>query len=90
MLDVAGGSGVLSFELVNLNNLESTVIDPRPLRLQKSQKWLRHGWYHRNAFFQQYVDVPLSAFQGSCIIRLPPHIPMVLDYDVIACLTEGQ
>ncbi len=35
MLDVAGGKGALAFELVNLNGVPATVLDPRPLALRR-------------------------------------------------------
>jgi hypothetical protein len=35
VLDVAGGKGALAFELVNLNGLPATVLDPRPLALRR-------------------------------------------------------
>lgn len=38
MLDIAGGKGELSFELVNLTGVRSTVIDPRPMRLDRYTK----------------------------------------------------
>jgi ubiquinone/menaquinone biosynthesis C-methylase UbiE len=34
VLDVAGGKGELAFQLVNLNNIPATVVDPRPLELK--------------------------------------------------------
>jgi hypothetical protein len=34
VLDVAGGKGELAFELVNLNDITATVVDPRPLDLR--------------------------------------------------------
>ena len=43
LLDVAGGMGELSFELVNINKLPSTVMDPRPLNLNGSLRKLRVG-----------------------------------------------
>lgn len=41
MLDVAGGKGELSFELVNLNRIWSTVLDPRPLQLAKLERCIK-------------------------------------------------
>lgn len=41
VLDVAGGQGELSFELVNLNQVECTVVDPRPLNPKTSLRKLR-------------------------------------------------
>lgn len=40
VLDIAGGKGELSFELVNLNNIQATVVEPRPLQLWRQHKWL--------------------------------------------------
>lgn len=41
MLDIAGGRGELAFELLNLNNVRATIIDPRPASLPKQAKWLK-------------------------------------------------
>jgi hypothetical protein len=35
IVEVAGGKGELSFELMNLNNIPSCVFDPRPLELKR-------------------------------------------------------
>ena len=43
VLDVAGGSGELSFELVNLNDVPSTVFDPRDLVLTRVARKLVGG-----------------------------------------------
>ncbi len=40
VLDVAGGHGALSFELLNLNNIAATVVDPRPLKTARYQRRL--------------------------------------------------
>ena len=40
VLDIAGGKGELSFELVNLNNIQATVVEPRPLQLWRQHKWM--------------------------------------------------
>ncbi len=41
VLDIGGGRGDLSFELVNLNNIRATIVDPRPGSLSKQAKWLK-------------------------------------------------
>jgi len=51
ILDVGGGKGELSFELLNLNGVPSTVVDPRPLDLSRFARRLCWGFYHRNAAF---------------------------------------
>lgn len=40
VLDVAGGKGELSFELVNLNGINATVVEPRALQLWRQHKWM--------------------------------------------------
>ena len=42
VLDVAGGTGALSFELENLNGIGCCVLDPRPLRLGRLRLCFRH------------------------------------------------
>ena len=42
VIDVAGGRGALSFELLNLHQIPVTVIDPAPLRLQRLEQHWRH------------------------------------------------
>ena len=46
---MAGGKGELAFELLNLNGLPATVLEPRPLELQRRVKWLLvrrgGGWW---------------------------------------------
>lgn len=38
---MAGGKGEVGFELLNLNGLPATVLEPRPLELQRRVKWLQ-------------------------------------------------
>jgi len=40
VLDVAGGKGELSFELINLNAIPATVVEPRALQLWRQHKWM--------------------------------------------------
>ena len=48
VLDVAGGKGELAFELLNVDGIPATVIDPRPLDLKCFKRRLQRGMYHRN------------------------------------------
>lgn len=41
VLDIAGGKGELSFELVNLNGIQATVVEPRALQLWRQHKWMQ-------------------------------------------------
>ena len=54
VLDVAGGKGELSFELVNLNGIPTTVVDPRVSDLQEYRDKWDKGLYTRNRFWQTY------------------------------------
>ena len=71
-LDIAGGKGELSFEIMNLNGVMSTVIDPRPLDLYRFKRKLEFGFYHRNDVLGSYNHLP--APQRGDIPRLPNHI----------------
>uniref|UniRef100_A0A7S4KBR0 C3H1-type domain-containing protein n=1 Tax=Odontella aurita TaxID=265563 RepID=A0A7S4KBR0_9STRA len=54
----AGIHGGVSFELVNLNRVKCTAIEPRgPLRLGKRRKKLCQGVYHKTGPLQGYNDV---------------------------------
>ncbi|KAL3139949.1 hypothetical protein ABBQ38_004237 [Trebouxia sp. C0009 RCD-2024] len=87
VLDIAGGKGELSFELVNLNNIQATVVEPRPLQLWRQHKWLLKGFYHRNVNFQSYVDRKHQDFtSGSRACVDPPHLRMVFDEAVVNSL----
>jgi hypothetical protein len=62
VLDVAGGKGEVSFEIVNLNQIQSTVYDPRPLDLFRFKKKLQFGFYHRNEILECYNPLPPPSF----------------------------
>ncbi|KAL6051846.1 Zinc finger, CCCH-type [Balamuthia mandrillaris] len=73
VLEVAGGKGELSFQLVNLNGVSCTVVEPRPLELKHYQRRLLYGLYHRCAPpFRAYLDTevpPVSAEE----VQQPAH-----------------
>ena len=54
VLDVAGGKGELSFELVNLNGIPTAVVDPRVSDVQEYRDKWDKGLYTRNRFWQTY------------------------------------
>lgn len=76
ILDVAGGKGEVSFEILNLNNLPSTVFDPRPLDLYRYKRKLKFGFYHRNEVLECYNPLPSGPnnVEEEVIPRLPTHI----------------
>lgn len=66
VVDVAGGKGSVSFELVSRHGIPVTLIDPRPLRLSKSQQRL----------LSKRAPPPPSSQQGSFFFRR--RLPRVL------------
>jgi len=56
IIDVAGGKGEFSFEMCNLNDIKSTVFDPRPMELRRFIRKLEFGYYHRNSVLNSYND----------------------------------
>lgn len=57
-LDIAGGKGEFSFEVMNLNGVTSTVFDPRPLDLYRYKRKLEFGFFHRNDVLGSYNHTP--------------------------------
>jgi hypothetical protein len=72
VLDVAGGKGELSFELLNLNGIPATVVDPRPLRLYRYKRKLSFGYYYRNDALGKYNSQPEPLKDSPC--RIPRHV----------------
>jgi hypothetical protein len=82
VLEVAGGKGELAFELVNLNNIPCTVVDPRKPeaeQLESFQRKLRNGFYHRTAPLLQYVD---NVYCETIDMRPPQHFRMFFDDEI--------
>jgi hypothetical protein len=71
-LDIAGGKGEFSFEIMNLNGVMSTVFDPRPLDLYRFKRKLEFGFFHRNDVLGSYNHLP--APRKGDAPRLPNHI----------------
>ncbi|KAL4419682.1 hypothetical protein ABPG75_006780 [Micractinium tetrahymenae] len=99
VLDVAGGRGELAFELLNLNGVPATVVEPRPLDLARRVKWLMVGFYHWNAAFAHYNDRQPAAPPAEQLkvdgaterqqqgARMPDHLRLVVTPELAACLT---
>jgi len=75
ILDIAGGSSELSFQFLNLNGIQSTVIDPRNIKTTSFHRRLKFGFYHRNPFFSQFNDLELEP-------KDPPHIPLFFESEL--------
>lgn len=71
-LDIAGGKGEFSFEILNLNGVASTVFDPRPLDLYRFKRKLEFGYFHRNDVLGCYNHIPKPKEGDSAL--LPHHI----------------
>jgi hypothetical protein len=84
VLDVAGGKGDLSFQLMNLNNIRSTIVDPRQVYLDAVVRQYRTGMFHRNAIFAKYTH-------SSCTdhLKTPLHRPFHLRSFFNTSLEEG-
>lgn len=64
VIDVAGGKGILSFELQNVHDIPCTVCDPRPLderELNRCDKLWRNGFYHKRTRFTSDAELPFRA-----------------------------
>ncbi|KAK9844887.1 hypothetical protein WJX74_008154 [Apatococcus lobatus] len=86
VLDVAGGKGEVAFELVNLNGIAATVVDPRPLCLTHFCRWLLGGFCHRNTIFRRYIHRPLSLMQRAEDLRAPHHLRILLEAPIVDAL----
>ncbi|KAG2484381.1 hypothetical protein HYH03_016797 [Edaphochlamys debaryana] len=95
VLDVAGGKGELAFELLNLNGVPSTLLDPRPMQLDRYVKLMQAGVYERSRAFEVYnsmrgasvVTAALDAEDGGTLGgREPVHLKMFLTDQVVAFL----
>lgn len=60
-----GGKGELSYELLNLSGIPSTVVDPRPLKLEKYRRRMRYGLYTRNVVLNEYNQAASEYVLGS-------------------------
>ena len=75
VLDVAGGKGELAWELLNLNRVESVVLDPRPLDLKQVERKWRHGFFWRNPIFHRFLH---CTFDSSVEPQTPQHLRLLL------------
>ena len=87
ILDIAGGKGEISFELLNLNDCPSTIIDPRNfIDYSRFKRKLLKGFYHRNealnANFNQ-SQIPHSETD----IRIPRHVKCFWGPPLWECLS---
>lgn len=76
VLEVAGGHGEISFQLENLNDIRSIVIDPRNPCNSRSIRKLLSGAYHDRCSVQSlaYIDNVQPCYRTE--VRNPAHIEM--------------
>eukprot|EP00597_Dinobryon_sp_UTEXLB2267_P001362 CAMPEP_0170063494 /NCGR_PEP_ID=MMETSP0019_2-20121128/4338_1 /TAXON_ID=98059 /ORGANISM="Dinobryon sp., Strain UTEXLB2267" /LENGTH=320 /DNA_ID=CAMNT_0010269933 /DNA_START=252 /DNA_END=1216 /DNA_ORIENTATION=- len=74
IIDVAGGKGELSFELLILNDIKSTVFDPRPLELSKFVRKYLLGYYQKNEILKSYNTVVDNKSSSVKTLKIPPQI----------------
>lgn len=90
VLDVAGGKGALAFELVNLNRVAATVVDPRTLELGRCTRRLVNGMYHRSVTYQEYNNqYPLEDVLREGV-TYPGHVRMLLTPAVVSCVRQAH
>jgi hypothetical protein len=88
ILDVGGGKGELSFEMVNLNGINSVVVDPRPLALGSYRRKLRFGMYHRNKIWRAHNTMPPLADGISA--RAPAHMRCLFQVPFLEIVSSNE
>jgi hypothetical protein len=95
VLDIAGGKGELSWLLVNADDIDSVVIDPRITdytSLEKSVAWLRANpakaaaqgcWTH------QPLLAKVLSERGEVPAQPPRHLRAFVDSDMVESVTNG-
>ena len=76
ILDVAGGKGEVAFELVNLNRIPTTVVDPRILDLSSYKRKFEFGIFWRNPLMHVYIHPDVSS---EAPVAAPQHLRVFLD-----------
>jgi hypothetical protein len=86
VLDVAGGKGELSFELYYLNNIQTCIIDPRPVHVDRNHKKLQRGYYHKNIMMNIYNSVPkpINELNEICLNNSIKHLRAYFEINSIS------
>mmetsp|Transcript_6319 Transcript_6319/g.7968 ORF Transcript_6319/g.7968 Transcript_6319/m.7968 type:complete len:325 (-) Transcript_6319:957-1931(-) len=74
IISVAGGKGILSFEFLNVHSIPSTVIDPRPLQLERSFKLWKLGMYHKEPSSHHTMKRYMPAKPSTEVPEKPKHL----------------
>ena len=98
VLDVAGGSGELAFELVNLNSIPTAIVDPRPLQAKQLApgskgdegslvRRLKFGLFGKtNVLFQKYLGPGYESNRANP--RTPRHLRLFFDAQLVDWAAE--
>ena len=80
IIDIAGGKGQLSFEFVNLNGINSIVIDPRCcLQLERWKNGIIRGYFHTNKIIsEKYIDIKHDIIKKNGV-KYPKHLRLFFD-----------
>ena len=77
-LQVAGGHGKIAFELLNVHGISSTVIDPRPLKLQRCLRMWGQGLWHKTGSKVHADALPPVRGQSEPAL-MPQHLRLFLE-----------
>lgn len=86
VLDVAGGRGELAFELANLNGIQATVLDPRPLQVSNFVRKFQLGMYHRNLGKRGVSHVTRKPTDE--LVKLS-HLSLYMDADLVELVRQS-
>ena len=91
ILDVAGGRGEISFELMNLNGCTSTIIDPRNyIDYSRFKRKLLRGFYHKSEpLLQTTIDQKINGIPTEEDIKIPLQVKIFWGPSVWECLSLG-
>lgn len=81
VLDVAGGKGELAWELLNLNGVPASVVEPRPLDFASCEGKFRYGIYWRNPIWHDSLHCP---HDPEAETRAPEHLRLLLEPRVVS------
>lgn len=75
---MAGGHGKVAFELLNVHGISSTVIDPRPLKLQRCVRMWSQGLWHKTGSKVHADALPPVRSQNEPAL-VPQHLRLFLE-----------
>lgn len=84
-MDVAGGKGELGFQLVNLNGIRCTTVDPRRTSLERSKRKLVKGLYHRTEPLMEYVGRKVAPVSSDDVLY-PAHAKVHFDRKLLGLI----